>query len=92
MLMYFLFCRNYVIDLFDVVTFFDNVRITLYFGTFELRMDITLQLRFLFVRYCDVFCTRHNYIIHLFDVFMFFNDVRIALYFGIFELRGEITS
>ena len=47
--------HNYVIYLFDVVTFFDNVRITLYFGTFELRMEITLQLRFVFARHCDVF-------------------------------------
>ena len=47
--------HNYVIYLFDVVTFFDNVRITLYFGTFELRIEITLQLRFVFARHCDVF-------------------------------------
>ena len=47
--------RNYVIYFFDEVTFFDNVRITLYFGTFELRMEITLQLRFVFARHCDVF-------------------------------------
>ena len=52
---YFLLRHNYVIYLFDVVTFFDNVRITLYFGTFELRMEITLQLRFVFARHCDVF-------------------------------------
>ena len=51
----FLLLYNYVIYLFDVVTFFDNVRITLYFGTFELRMEITLQLRFVFARHCDVF-------------------------------------
>ena len=37
----FLLRYNYVIYLFDVVTCFDNVRITLYFGTFELRMEIT---------------------------------------------------
>ena len=30
-----------IIYLVDVVTFFDNFRITLYFGTFELRMEIT---------------------------------------------------
>ena len=40
---------------FLVVTFFDNFRFTLYFGTFELRMEITLQLRFVFARHCDVF-------------------------------------
>ena len=38
--------RNYVIYLFNVVMFFNNVRITFYFGTFELRMEKTLQLRF----------------------------------------------
>ena len=47
--------HNYVIYLFDVVTFFDDVRITLYFGTFELRIEITLQLHFVFARHCDVF-------------------------------------
>ena len=47
--------RNYVIYLFDVVTFFDNFRIMLYFGTFEFRMEITLQLRFVFARHCEVF-------------------------------------
>ena len=47
--------HNYVIYLLDVVTFFDNVSITLYFGTFELRVEITLQLRFAFVRHCDIF-------------------------------------
>ena len=49
--------RNYVIYLFVVVTFFDDVTITLYFGTFELRMEITLQLRFAFARH---FLLRHN--------------------------------
>ena len=52
---YFLLRRNYVIYLFDVVTFFNDVRIAFYFGTFELRMKITLELRFVFVRHCDVF-------------------------------------
>ena len=51
----FLLRYNYVIYLFDVVTFFDDVRITLYFGTFELRMEIMLQLRFVSARHCDVF-------------------------------------
>ena len=35
--------------------FFDDVRVTLYFGTFELRMEITLQLRCVFARHCGVF-------------------------------------
>ena len=52
--MYFLLRRNYVIYLFDVVTLFYDVRITLYFGTFELRMEVMLQLRFIFVCHCDV--------------------------------------
>ena len=51
----FLFCRNYVISLLDLVTFFDDVRITLYFGIYELRMEMTRKLRFVFVRHCDVF-------------------------------------
>ena len=47
--------HSYVIYLFDVVTIFDNVRIMLYSGTFELRMKITLQLRFAFARHCEVY-------------------------------------
>ena len=39
---YFLLRLNYIIYLFDVVTIFDYVKITLYFGTFELSMEITL--------------------------------------------------
>ena len=39
---YFLLRRNRVIYLFVVVTFFDDVRITLYFSRFELRTEITL--------------------------------------------------
>ena len=47
--------HNYVIYLFNVVTFSNNVRITLYFGTLELGMEITLQLRFVFACHCDVY-------------------------------------
>ena len=94
----FLLRYSYVIYLFDVVTFFDNVRITLYFGTFELRLEITLQLRYVFARHCDVILLRHNdvvslrlnYAIYLFDVDTFFGNVRITLYFVAFELRVEI--
>ena len=94
-----LLCYNDVIYLFDVVTFFDIVRITLYFGTFELRLEIILQLRYVFARHCDVILLhhndpvllRHNYVIYLFDVVMFFDFVRITLYFGMFKLRMEIT-
>ena len=76
----FLLRHNYVIYLSDVVTFFDNVRITLYFGTFELRKEITLQLHFIFARHCDVFLLRHNYVICVFVVVTFFADVSITLY------------
>ena len=86
---YFLFRHNYVIYLFGVVTFFDDVRITLYFGTFELRMEMTSKLRFVFVRHCDAFLLRYNYVIYLFDVVTFFDDVRNRFYFGTFELRME---
>ena len=58
---------------------------------FKLRMEIRLQLRFLFVRHCNVFLLRYNYVIRLFDVVAYFDDVRITLYFGKFELRMEMT-
>ena len=58
---------------------------------FELRMEITLQLRFIFARCCDLFLLRHNYVIYLFVAVTFSDDVRITLYFSIFELSTEIT-
>ena len=95
----FLLCYSYVIYLFDVVTFFDNVRIKLYFGTFELRLEIILQLRYVFARHCDVILLRHNdgtllrhnYVIYVLNIVTFFDNVRITLYFGTFKLRMEIT-
>ena len=51
----FFISSNYIIYLFDLVTIFDNIRVALYFGTFELRMEMTWKLRFIFVRHCDVF-------------------------------------
>ena len=51
----FLLSQNYVIYLFNRITFFDDGRITLYFDMFEIRMEITLQLCFIFGRPCDVF-------------------------------------
>ena len=57
---------------------------------FELRMEITLQLCFVFARHCDIFLLRCNHVIYLFDVVPFFDYVRITLYFGTFELRLEI--
>ena len=88
---YFLVCYKYVIYLLNVVTFFDDLRNRFYFGTFDLHMEITLQLCFVFVRHCNVFLWRHIYVICLFDVVTFFDDVRITLYFGTFKLRTEIT-
>ena len=51
----FFFRDNYVIYLFDVVTFFGDIRITLYFVMLDLRMEMTWKLRFVFVRHYDVF-------------------------------------
>ena len=45
---------------------------------FELRMEITLQLCFVFACHCDVFLLRCSYVIYLLDVVTF-------------ELRLEIT-
>ena len=45
----------YVIYLFNAVTFFYDFSNRFYFGTFELCMEIMLQLRFVFVRHCNVF-------------------------------------
>ena len=54
-------------------------------------MEITLQLRFVFARHCDVFFITSQ-LRYLFDlVITFFDDVRITLYFSTFELRTEIT-
>ena len=82
----FLLRYYYVIYLFDVVTF-------------ELRLEITLQLHHVFACHCDVLLLphndavllRHDYVIYLFDVVTFFENVRITLHFGTFELRMEIT-
>ena len=71
--------HNYIIYLFDQITFFDDVRITLYFDMFELRMEITLQLCFVFAHHCDIFFLRYNYFIHLFDVVTFELRLEIIL-------------
>ena len=72
---YFLVPCNYIIYFFNVVTFFDDVRKRFHFGTFELHMEITLQLRicnvfsitsqlrYLFVRCSYVSWWRYNYVI-----------------------------
>ena len=76
-----------------VVTFFDDVRITLYFGTFELRMEITLERNYVsFWLVIATYCLlRHNQVIYLLVVVTFFDNVRITLYFSTFELHTEIT-
>ena len=66
------------------------VELRYFFDIFELRMELTLQLCFIFARHCNVFLLRYNYIIYLFDVVTFFDNVRITFYFGTFELRLEI--
>ena len=71
--------------------FFDSVTITLYFDMLELRMEITLQLRFVLAGHLTYFLLRHNCVIYLFVVDTFYDDVRITLYFSTFELRTEIT-
>ena len=59
---YFLFRCNYVIYLFVVVvTFFDDIRNRYYFATFELRMKITLQLRFISSNINEVIRTILNF-------------------------------
>ena len=72
---YFLLRHNYVIYFIDVVTFSYDVRITLYFGMFELRMKVTLQLHFVFVRRCDVFFLTS--LIYLFDVVAFLTTLEL---------------
>ena len=51
---YFLFRCNYVVYLFDIITFINDIINRYCFGTSELRMEITLQLRFMFVPHCDL--------------------------------------
>ena len=88
---YFLLHYNYVIYLINLVAFFNDVRNMFFFGTFELRMEMTLQLGFFMFVIVTYLLLRHNYVICLFDVVTFFDDVRITSYFGTFELRTEIT-
>ena len=74
----FLLRYNYVIYLFDVVTF-------------ELRLEINLQLRYDFARRCDAILLRHNHVIYLVVAVTCFDDVIITLYFSTFELHAKIT-
>ena len=61
------------------------------FGTFELRMEKMLQLRFAFVRHCNVFFITSQLRCLFVLCNYVFDDVRITLYLCTFELRTEIT-
>ena len=54
-LLYLFLRQNSIIKAFLLMTFFHDLSITFFCGTFTLRMEITLQLRFVFVRRCEVF-------------------------------------
>ena len=98
-LTYILLRHNYLIYFFDVVTFFYDVRITLYFGTFELCMEIMLQLRFAFVRHCEVTLLRqdYNFCYVTFTLFIclmqlrFLMTLELRYNFGTFKLSTETT-
>ena len=64
---------------------------TFFCGTFALRVEITLQSRFVFGPIVMYFFLCYNDVIYFLDVVTFFYDVRITLFFGTFELRSEIT-
>ena len=75
--------------MFDVVMFLENVWIMVYFGKFELRMEITLQLRFVFVHHYDrLFITSKLRYLH--DQ-CFLMTLELCYIFGTFELCTEIT-
>ena len=69
--MYFLFRHNYVMYLFHVVTFFDNIRKRFYFGTLELRKKITLPFSLYLFVMVTYFLLRQNYVTCLFDIATF---------------------
>ena len=61
---------------------------------FEIRMDIMLQLSFVYARHCDIFLLRYSYVICLFDVVTFelrlknlYNYVVFARHCGVILLR-----
>ena len=58
--------------------------------TLTLRMEITLQLCFVFVRHCELFLITLQ-LRYLFGVVTFFCDVGITFYLGTFELLMEVT-
>ena len=55
-------------------------------------MEITLQLRFVFVRHSEVFLLHLNYVIYLFDEITFFDDGRITLCSGTFVCNQKMTK
>ena len=88
---FFLFLHNYVIYLFNVLTIFDDVRMPLYFGTFELRMEMTWKLLFVFLCHCDVFFISLQLRYLFVSCSYVFGDARNRYYFGTFDLHMEIT-
>ena len=82
---YFLILHNYVIYLFNVLTIFDDVRMPLYFGTFELRMEMTWKLLFVFLRHCDVFFISLQLRYLFVSCSYVFGDARNRYYFGTFD-------
>ena len=70
---------------------FHDFRITFLCGTFGLRMEITLQLRFAFACNCDAFFITSKLRYLFVRCSYVFYDVKITLYFGTFKLRMEIT-
>ena len=70
---------------------FHGLRITSFCGTFTLCMEITLHIRFAFVRHYEVFLITSQLRYLFVPSSYVFYDVRITLYFGTFELRVEAT-
>ena len=57
---------------------FHDVKIMFFCGTFALRMERTLKLRFGFVRHCDVFLLRQNYVINCSKCLRFFKTLELS--------------
>ena len=55
---------------------FHDIRLR-FFGTFGLRMEITLRLRFVLFVIVMYSLLRHNYVIYLFDVLTFFKTLEL---------------
>ena len=54
-------------------------------------MEVTLQLRFIFVRHCDMFFIALQLRYLFVPCSYVFYDIRITLYFVMFELHTEVT-